>query len=344
MLTHILIRDFAIIDALELEFSPGMTVLSGETGAGKSILVDALGLVLGDRADADVVRHGADKAEISAEFELQDAKDAAAWLKENDLEEDGQCILRRIVGKDGRSRAQINGRSVPLQSLRELGETLLDIHGQHEHQSLMRAAAQLALLDGYGDHAELLKRTAKLHADWKTAHDRLTKLRTAAGDREARLELLRHQVGELTALALKPGEAEAVDAEHKRLAHGGKLLETAQATLDSLYEAEEGSAYQRVSRALAALDAAMELEPKFAEVRKTLADAEVQLSEAADRLRGYLADLDLDPKRLEWLEGRLATLHDLARKHRVEPEQLLNHLEALQTELKQLENSDVALQ
>ena len=344
MLTHILIRDFAIIDALELEFSPGMTVLTGETGAGKSILVDALGLVLGDRADVDVIRHGADKAEVSAEFDLKDARDAAAWLKENDLAEDGQCILRRIVGKDGRSRAQINGRSVPLQSLKEIGESLLDIHGQHEHQSLMRAGAQMALLDGYGDHGELLRRTAKLHADWKAAHDRLSSLRTAAGDREARLSLLRHQVNELAALNLKPGEAEAVDAEHKRLAHGGKLMETAQATLDSLYEAEEGSAYQRVSRALASLDAVTELEPKFADIRKTLSEAEMQLSEAADALRGYLADLELDPKRLDWLEGRLASLHDLARKHRVEPEQLPAHLEALQTELKQLENSDVALQ
>ena len=344
MLTHITIRDFAIIDALELEFAPGMTVLTGETGAGKSILVDALGLVLGDRADVDVVRHGAEKAEVGAEFTLKDAKDAAAWLEENDLADEGQCILRRIVGKDGRSRAQINGRSVPLQSLRELGELLLDIHGQHEHQSLMRSAAQLALLDAYGEHSELLRRTASLHGEWKTAHDKLAALRTAAGDRDARLELLRHQVSELAALNLKPGEAQAVDAEHKRLAHGGKLMETAQATLDSLYEAEEGSAYQRVSRALSALDAQSELEPKFADIRKTLADAEVQLSEAADALRGYLADLDLDPKRLDWLENRLASLHDLARKHRVEPENLLAHLEALQTELKQLENSDIALQ
>src|SRR5882724_3061622 len=237
MLTHILIRDFAIIDTLELELKPGMTVLTGETGAGKSILVDALGLVMGDRADADVVRHGSERAEMSAEFDLQDAKEAAAWLEENDLADDGQCILRRVVGKDGRSRAQINGRSVPLASLKELGELLLDIHGQHEHQSLMRPAAQMALLDSYGDHAPLLAATAKLHGEWKVAHDRLDALRTAAGDRDSRLSLLRHQVNELSALALKPGEVAAVDAEHKRLAHGGKLLEAAQSALDSLYEA-----------------------------------------------------------------------------------------------------------
>ena len=344
MLTHILIRDFAIIDALELEFSPGMTVLTGETGAGKSILVDALGLVLGDRADNGVVRHGSEKAEIGAEFELKDAKEAAVWLEENDLAEDGQCILRRVVGKDGRSRAQINGRSVPLQSLKELGELLLEIHGQHEHQSLMRPAAQMALLDAYGAHTDLLSKTGKIHSEWKAAHDRLTALKTAAGDRENRIEMLRHQVAELSALALKPGEVQAIDAEHKRLAHGGKLLETAQGALDSLYEAEQGTAHQIVSRSLAVLDGMSELEPKFEAMRRTLADAEVQISETADALRGYLADLDMDPKRLVWLETRLGSIHDLARKHRIEPEQLLERFEALQTELTTLENSDVALQ
>ena len=344
MLTHILIRDFAIIDTLELELKPGMTVLTGETGAGKSILVDALGLAMGDRADAGVVRHGAERAEMSAEFDLKDAKDASAWLEENDMAEDGQCILRRVVGKDGRSRAQINGRSVPLASLKELGEMLLDIHGQHEHQSLMRPAAQMGLLDGYGDHAELLQRTAGLHGEWKLTHDRLTALKTAAGDRDARIELLRHQVSELSALALKPGEVQAVDAEHKRLAHGGKLLEAAQSNLDSLYEAEEGTAHERVSRALASLDGLSELEPKFADITRALADAQAQLTDAAESLRSYLVDLDMDPKRLEWLENRLGVIHDLARKHRVEPETLLDRFEALKTELQTLENSDVVLQ
>jgi len=344
MLTHILIRDFAIIDTLELELKPGMTVLTGETGAGKSILVDALGLVMGDRADASVVRHGSARAEMSAEFDLKDAKEAAAWLEENDLSDDGQCILRRMVGNDGRSRAQINGRSVPLTSLKELGELLLDIHGQHEHQSLMRPAAQMALLDGYGDHAQLLQNTAKLHAAWKTNRDRLMALRTAAGDRDSRIDLLRHQVSELSALALKPGEVAEVDAEHMRLAHGGKLLEAAQTTLDSLYEAEEGSAHQRVSRALVMLDGMNELEPKFAGICRALADAQAQLADAAEGLRDYLADLDLDPKRLEWLENRLASIHDLARKHHVEPEALTERFEALKTELQTLENSDIALQ
>ncbi|HEU5397653.1 MAG TPA: DNA repair protein RecN, partial [Gammaproteobacteria bacterium] len=344
MLTHILIRNFAIIENLELEFKPGMTVLTGETGAGKSILVDALGLVLGDRAEAGVVRHGAEKAEVGAEFDLKDAPEALAWLEENDLAEDGACILRRVVGSDGRSRFQINGRSVPLQSLKEIGERLLDIHGQHEHQSLMRPAAQMSLLDAYGDHGSLLSRLGKLHSDWKAAHDKLISLRTAAGDRDKRLEMLRFEVGELEALKLKAGEVQSIDAEHKRLAHGGKLMETAQGALDALYEAEEDSAHQRVSRTLASLDAQSELEPRFKALRDMLAGAQVQLTETADGLRDYLADVDLDPKRLEWLENRLAAIHDVARKHRIEPDALLAHLEALQTELKQLENSEITLQ
>lgn len=343
MLTHILIRNFAIIDMLELEFGPGMTVLTGETGAGKSILVGALGLVLGDRAESGVVRHGADKAEVGAEFSLKDAPEALAWLQEHDLVEDGACILRRVVGSDGRSRAQINGRSVPLQSLKELGECLLDIHGQHEHQSLMRPAAQLALLDSYGDHSALLARLAKLHADWKTAHDKLTALRAAAGNRDSRLALLRFQVSELETLKLKAGEVQQIDTEHKRLAHGGKLMEIAQAALDALYEADEGSAHERVSRTLVVLDAQLELEPKFEALRNMLASAQVQLSETAAGLRDYLADMDLDPKRLTWLENRLAAIHDAARKHRVEPEELLSHLDTLQEELKQLESSEIVL-
>jgi DNA repair protein RecN (Recombination protein N) len=344
MLTHILIRDFAIIDALELEFAGGMTVLTGETGAGKSILVDALGLVLGDRADADIIRHGAERAEISAEFDLKDAREAAAWLKDKDLAEDGSCILRRVIGRDGRSRAQINGRSVPLQSLRDLGEQLVDIHGQHEHQSLLRSPAQMALLDAYADNGELLSKVAKQHSDWKTAYDRLALLRGAAADRDARLDMLRFQVMELSALQLKPGEIRELDAEHKRLAHGGKLMEEAQASLDALYEAEEGSAHARVSRAMSTLERLSALDPTLKGICETLTSAEAQLRESADALRHYLADLDTDPKRLEWLESRLGSIHDMARKHRLEPERLPEHQSALQQELQQLENAGVAVQ
>jgi DNA repair protein RecN (Recombination protein N) len=204
MLTHIDFRDFAIIDTLELDLGAGMSVLTGETGAGKSILVDALGLVLGDRADAGVVRQGAERAELTAEFDLRDAPDTVAWLQQQELSADGECILRRIIGADGRSRGQINARSVPMQLLKELGEQLVDIHGQHEHQSLLRRDTQLRLLDGYGQHESLLADVTRCYAEWKTAHQKLAELRAAAADRDARLLLLRYQVCVLGANKLEP--------------------------------------------------------------------------------------------------------------------------------------------
>ncbi|HEX5339985.1 MAG TPA: DNA repair protein RecN [Gammaproteobacteria bacterium] len=344
MLTHIAIRDFAIIDELELELGRGMTVLTGETGAGKSILVDALGLVLGDRADAGAVRHGAERAEVSAEFDLDDAPVANDWLQAQDLGADGECILRRILGRDGRSRAQINGRSVPMQLLKELGEQLVDIHGQHEHQSLLRRDTQMHLLDAHGQHESLLAEVARLHKDWKTTHEQLSSLRTAAVDRDARLEMLRYQVNELHALKLQPDESVSLDEEHKRLANGGRLMEGAQSALDLLYEDENGSAYQLLMRAVRELEKLAELDPRLSGVREILAGTEAQLSEAGDALRHYLADTDLDPRRLQWLEDRLGVLHELARKHRIDPQQLLPQLQNLSAELKQLENADIALQ
>ncbi|HEX6550502.1 MAG TPA: DNA repair protein RecN [Gammaproteobacteria bacterium] len=344
MLTHIAIRDFAIIDSLELDLGAGMSVLTGETGAGKSILVDALGLVLGDRADAGVVRQGAERAEISAEFDLRDMPGVVAWLEQQELGADGECILRRIIGADGRSRGQINGRSVPMQLLKELGEQLVDIHGQHEHQSLLRRYTQLQLLDGYGQHQSLLAEVAQVYSDWKHAHQQFSELRAAAANRDARLEMLRYQVSELDALKLEPGEAARLDEEHKRLANSGRLAEGAQSALASLYEDEEGSAYQLLSQAARELEKLAALDPRLSSVREILTGAEVQLSEAGDTLRHYLADMDMDPQRLQWVEDRLGVLHELARKHRIEPQDLLQRFQELSGELTQLERAEITLQ
>jgi len=343
MLTHIAIRDFAIVDALELNLTTGMSVLTGETGAGKSILVDALGLVLGDRADADVIRHGAERAEITAEFDVRVLSDTNAWLKHNDLTADGECILRRVIGRDGRSRGLINGRSVPLQMLRELGEQLVDIHGQHEHQSLLRPAAQVALLDAFGKHAALVDVVARLYADWKAANERLAALRVAARDRDQRLELLRHQVSELDALALQSDEIRGLDEEHRRLANSSKLLEGAQAALDGLYENEESSAYRSLHQALNTLSPLGELDPRIQEITTLLSATHVQLADAGDALRRYLNNTEMDPQRLEWLENRLGAIHDLARKHRVEPDELPSLLDKLRAELQNVENAEVIL-
>lgn len=344
MLTQLAIRDFAIIDRMELDLSAGLSVLSGETGAGKSIFVDALGLVLGDRADADVIRLGAVRAEIGAEFDIGRLPAVRAWLDAHELAADDACILRRVIGRDGRARGQINARSVPLQLLRELGEQLVDIHGQHEHQSLLRPAAQLGLLDEFADQPALLAKVAGLYRDWKTAHDRLTALRAAAQNRDTHLELLGHQVSELDALGLQPDEIAALDAEHRRLANSGKLMQGAQTALNAVYENEEASAHQLTHQALAALSALGELDVRLKPVGDLLNNAEIQLAEAGETLRHYLADTDLDPRRLEQVENRLGAIHNLARKHHLEPEELPALLEKLRIELHAVENAEVALQ
>lgn len=344
MLAGISIRDFAIMETLEVHLGPGMTVLTGETGAGKSILVDALGLLLGDRADAAVVRQGAERAELSAEFDVGKLPDTRAWLAAQDLAEDGDCLLRRSIGRDGRSHNYVNGRSVPLSQLRALGAQLVDIHGQHEHQSLLHGAAQLKLLDDYAGNAQAVAEIARIQAQLKSASERLAGLRAAAADREARLELLRHQVSELEALGLQPGELEALDTEHRRLANGHKLTEGAQAALEALYESETASAYQLTHAALTALAALVELDDRLKTICESLTTAEVQIEDAGNGLRRYLADSDLDPERLAWLENRMGAIHDMARKHRVEPQHLTELLARARADLAVVENSNAALQ
>ena len=343
MLTHIAIRDFAIIDTLELGLSPGMSVLTGETGAGKSILVDALGLVLGGRADAGMVRHGSERAEITADFDIRALRVAQKWLKNNELAADNECILRRIIGNDGRSRGLINGRSVPLQLMKELGEQLVDIHGQHEHQSLLRPASQLAIVDGFGKHDELLEEIDSLYCKWKLTNERLAELQAAAGRRDQQLELLRNHVDELDALAVSTSEISSLDEEHRRLANSGKLMEGIQAVLDSLYENEENSAYRTFHQALNTLETLRSLDPRLQEITTTLNTAEIQLADACDALRRYLHASETDPERLNWVENRLAAIHDVARKHRVEPQGLPELLARLRAELESIENAEVAL-
>jgi DNA repair protein RecN (Recombination protein N) len=338
MLTCIHIRDFAIIDSLELDLGRGLSVLTGETGAGKSILVDALGFVLGDRADAGLIRHGAKQAEVSAEFDLTDAPAAANRLAEQDLSDGDTCLLRRVVTSEGRSRGYINGRPVPMHALKSLGEHVLDIHGQHEHQSLLRADVQMALLDGFGCAAERAG-TEQRFRDWQTAAERLNALAAANDNRSERLDLLRYQVGELDALGLAPGEATELDAEHARLANAGRLIEGCRATLDVLYDNEEISAQQLLANAERDLAELTELDPALASMAETAASAAVNVTEVADSLRHHLASLDIDPERLQWVESRIGDIHDLARKHRVEPDELPATLDRLRGELETLDQS-----
>ena len=344
MLTHLQIRDFAIIDAVELELRPGLTVLTGETGAGKSILVDALQLLAGGRAGAEVVRHGAERAEISGTFDLSRApRELKQWLEEQSVRANGELLVRRIVGSDGRSRAYLNGQAVAVQLLREAGNILIDIHGQHEFQSLTRGPAQRELLDGYASLTGLTAQVGIAHRVWLELLNRTLELETKARDRDAKLELLRYQVQELQALRLAPGELESLTEEHGRLANRGRLASGAQSALGELYENEPASAHAAVSRALSALKSLAALDAKLAAVLPMLAEAQIQVREAARELEHYRESLDLDASRQEEVERRLAAIEELARKHRVPPAQLPARASLLAEELESLERADLDL-
>ncbi len=344
MLTHLQIRDFAIIDAIELELRPGLTVLTGETGAGKSILVDALQLLAGGRAGSEVVRHGSERAEISGTFDLAQApRELKQWLEEQSLSGGEDLIIRRVVAADGRSRAYLNGQSVPLQLLREAGNILIDIHGQHEFQSLMRNAAQRELLDGYGKHDTLVAQVGIAHRVWHEILNRTLELETKARDRDAKLELLRYQVTELNALQLKDGEIASLTEERARLSNRGRLAEGAQAALQQLFENEEGSAHAGVSRALQALRGLAAVDPKIASVVPILEEASIQITEAARSLEHYRESLDMDSARQDEVERRLSAIEELARKNRVKPEEIVERAAQLGTELEGLERAELDL-
>jgi DNA repair protein RecN (Recombination protein N) len=340
VLTQIQIRDYAIVDGLELDLGPGMSALTGETGAGKSILVDALGLVLGDRADSTSVRHGAARAEISASFDLSDEGAVLRWLVEHDLDAGDSCVLRRVIAADGRSRAYINGSTTTLQALRELGEQLVEIHGQHEHQRLLHRSAQRELLDAYGGCAAARAATAEACAHWQALQTRMQALASAASERSERMELLRFQLEELQALGLRPGEAQTLDEEQRRLAHAEQLLAVASGAHEALYAGEEASIDRQLGLQLARLQDAERLDPSLAEPRALLEEARTQMREAAQALGHYAQDVELDPARLAEVETRLATLLDLARKHRVEPGEVAQHHTRLAEEYAALEASE----
>ena len=343
MLTHLQVKDFAIIDGVEVEFQGGLTALTGETGAGKSILVDAVILALGGRATSDMVRHGAERAEITATFDVAENTAACAWLAEQSLEHDGEVILRRVVGTDGRSRLYVNGQTLPAQVVREIGALLIDIHGQQEFLSLVRRDAQRQLVDEHGELEALLAPVKAGAEEWRELSREHDALAAAAQERGSRLELLRYQVGELEALALKPGEVEALAEEQGRLANGGKLAEAARDALALAYDSENADAHATVSRAASQLRHAIGLDSRLSEPLRLLEEAGIAIKEAAGELAGYLDLLDVDPQRQDWVERRMAAIEELARKHRVPTTELPAQLDSLSTELGQLENSEIVL-
>jgi DNA repair protein RecN (Recombination protein N) len=341
MLTHLQIRDFAIVDAVELELRAGLTVLTGETGAGKSIVVDALQVLAGGRAGAEVIRHGSERAELSATFSLEEApRELRQWLEEQSLGGSSELTVRRIVGSDGRSRAYLNGQSVPVQLLREAGGWLIDIHGQHEFQSLTRTAAQRELLDGYGELTTFVSQVGIAQRVWLELLNRTLELESAARDRDARLELLRYQVHELTTLQLEAGEIDTLLEERTRLANRGRLATGAQAALGELYENEGTSAHSALSRSLQSLRTLVPLDSALAPLLPLLEEASIHVREATRELERYRDSLDIDANRQEQVEQRLAAIEELARKHRVLPAELPPRALQLRGELDSLERAD----
>lgn len=343
MLALLSVRNFAVLEAAEIEFGAGLTVVTGETGAGKSLLVDALLLLSGARADSGMVRAGCERAELSAEFDLSALPAARVWLAEQALDdEDGACRLRRVVAAEGGSRAWINGRPASLNQLAELAAVLVEIHGQHEHQALLDRARQLALLDEFGHAADAVQRVRALAQQYReiVARERVL---SGGEDREARIELLRHELSELERWALPPAALVELETRHQRLANAGRLAEGASALADMLDGDGDYATARTLGRAHAELERLVALDPSLKPSLEMLDTAGIQLREAGDALSRYADGLDLDPQSHAEVEAHLSALHDLARRHRVPAAELHAKAQALQEELQSLQGAGDAL-
>ena len=336
MLRALDVRDLVIISRATLELGAGFTVLTGETGAGKSLLVDAIELLVGGRADGSVVREGAERAELAAEFDVA-STGLAAWLEESGLSGDpGQLLLRRTIDRSGRSRAFINGRPATAAQLREVGELLVDIHGQHAHQSLLRAAGQRDLLDAHAEAEGLARQTAQAFRDWKRLEGLALEAQRSYEARQAERDDLREQVADLRKLAPRAGEWDELSAAHLRLAHGSGLLAGAQSSLETLAEAE-GAALPQLAAVASRLRALSQHDDRLLRVVELIDSAEAQAGEAARELRHYASRVELDPEALRDTEARIESLHAAARRHRVKPAELPQRLADLERRLAELD-------
>ncbi|MEM7253236.1 MAG: DNA repair protein RecN [Pseudomonadota bacterium] len=335
MLSHLAVKDFVTIAELAVEFKPGMTALTGETGAGKSILVDALGLVLGARASSTVVADGGARAEITASFEVSASPALRTRLTELDLEtDDDECILRRTIGADGRSRAFVNGQPAPLQTLRELGQLLVDVHGQNTHLSLLRSDGQRELLDDFASHPDRMRQTHEAFTELQATERALAEASENAEEREARLDFLRFQLQELNDAVLDdPGEFEQLSQTQRRLAHASQLKERSESLRRQLAESDDNrSIREGVHDAVTELSSLVTLDGSLQPALDLLVAAAANLEEGASALRQYTESLSIDESALAEVDARLTLLHDLARKHRVGPDQLVDRRDALQRE------------
>lgn len=340
MLVSLYLRNFVIVREAELSLRDGMTAITGETGAGKSILIDALNLVLGGRTSSDIIRHGKDQSEIIASFDLTDCSDAIDWLKEQELDAEGDCVIRRILRRNGPSRGFINGRPVVMQQLRQLGDYLVDIHGQHEHQSLLRLDDQRKILDSIADHQDDMDKLANIYADILLCQQQLDQLRAMDDKGESQLELLRYQATELEQLGLQQNEISELEEEHRRLANASDLITGINENLYNLSNDGSTDVEQQLNHSISRLQQLERFDPGLKEINQILLNASIHIDEAVARLRQYTDQLDTNPQRLEWVNQRMGVIHDLSRKHRVNPSELPALLSSLQQQLDDLESAE----
>jgi DNA repair protein RecN (Recombination protein N) len=339
MLLNLNIINLAVVKSLNLSLQKGMSVLTGETGAGKSILLTALGLALGDRADSDYVRPNAKRAEINLDFDLTDAPLAKQWLEDNDLNDEQQCFIRRIINQDGGSKAYINNRPVTLQSLKQLSCLLVEIHGQHTHLTLVEPEQQRLLLDTFANNQKLLDQVQHKYQTWKQTSSELNKLIKASTDQIEREDLLRYQLEELQQLDLENFNYSVLSEEHDKLANLGQILSEGQTQLDSLYQNEQQSVNQMLNHSISALSDLSQFSPEFDEISGILSEAQIHVEEASQQLRRYLDTQEVDPQRLTWLENQIGIIQDISRKHQTSPTQLPELALHLEQELNNISHS-----
>ena len=341
MLTHIHIRDLATIEELHLHLQHGNTMITGETGAGKSIFIEAIEIALGGRASANLIRHGKEKAEISSCFDVTHFPKVITFLNDFDLsQENNECIIRRVITTDGRSRCYVNGSPSTVQHIKELGELLFHLHGQHEQQVLLKAENQRDMLDRYADHLPLAHDVKHLSDEWKAIDLQIKTLRAHSLGRAERSDYLRFQLDELQAMQLQPGEWQALEAEHHRLSHAEELLQHIQFVINDISDDETKNAISLLNHARKYLEAIQPMENKSHEWIRSLNSALIQLEDLESELKNYLECTELDPEKLQQVEKRVSDIFNLARKHKIKPEELLTLQTALESEFNSLNSSD----
>ena len=347
MLTYLKIKNFAIIDEIEIELNDAMTVVTGETGAGKSLLVDTLGLALGNRADNSMIKNGTERCEITAIFDLTKLHSAQQWLNNNDLTVDNnnhECIIQRIFTKDGRSRNSINGMVCTLQTVKELGNLLIDIHGQHEHHSLLKHDTQRNLLDDYANNADLIKQIKTLYLNWQQNKEELTLLEKLATDSNERIDLLNYQLQEFNNLAFNPEELNELKQEHNLLNNAEEIITNCQNVCTIAIDDENNNILSMLANTQNILEKLQNKDEKITNICQLWENTRINLEEGINELRHYLEHIELNQERLQWLETRLQNIYSLARKHKVTPEELPQIQTSLATQLQNLTTIDSKLQ